>query len=74
MNETDEIDGSHLNNSQKKKKKLDEVPNNELSNLADRLVSAMASNLEKSMQMDDKERLKLEREKEKRLDELPFEE
>ena len=56
MNELDETDKPE---DEEKEKRAD---------LADRLVNAMTSNLEKAMQMDDKERLRLEREREKPLD------
>ncbi len=52
----------------KKKKKLDESGEEKRPELADRLVNAMAANLEKAMLIDEDERLRLERAREERLD------
>ena len=63
MNETE--NGENINSEKKNKEKRED--------LADRLVNAMAANWEKAMLIDDDERLRLEREREKRIDALPYE-
>jgi len=63
MNETENEE--NIESEKKNKEKRED--------LADKLVNAMAANLEKAMLMDDDERLRLEREREERIDALPHE-